>query len=250
MATVDSVTNDIYEFVIDSDSDSDMSECKDNKINEYTYSVLSIDIGVLNLGLSLSTLDEEFNLIDIVFIDLIDITKFTHNFGPTKEICNLNHTKTFCDWLNHIFQENIFFEQSDFILIEKQPPMGFVAIEQLIFSRWRHKAILISPSSMHKYFDIRNYDYDKRKEYTEKIAKSKITNKSLLKKLTTYHRFHDIADSICLMLYWISKKKTKIQEEKREKILLERRMNANHNKQNMSINEWFECHRYIPRNTI
>ena len=52
------------------------------------------------------------------------------------------------------------------------------------------------------------------------------------------------------MLYWISKKKTKIQEEKREKILLERRINANHNKQNMSINEWFECHRYIPRNTI
>jgi hypothetical protein len=47
-----------------------------------------------------------------------------------------------------------FFEMADFILIERQPPMGLTAVEQLIFSRWRDKAILVHPRSMHKYFNI------------------------------------------------------------------------------------------------
>ena len=97
--SIDELADDIYEFVIGSDSDMVQE-------NDYTYSVLSIDIGILNLGISVSTLDEEFNLIDIVNIDLIDITKFTHKSGPCKEKCTLNHTKTFSDWLDHVFQEN------------------------------------------------------------------------------------------------------------------------------------------------
>ena len=238
--SIDELADDIYEFVIGSDSDMVQE-------NDYTYSVLSIDIGILNLGISVSTLDEEFNLIDIVNIDLIDITKFTHKSGPCKEKCTLNHTKTFSDWLDHVFQENKYFEECDFILIEKQPPMGFVAVEQLIFNRWRNKSILISPNSMHKYFDIGRFDYDTRKEYSQKIAKTKITNKYLLQKLDDYHRCHDITDSVCLMLYWIHKKKIDYEEQKRKKIVLERQIYSNVNKKNISINEWFECYRYIPR---
>ena len=127
------------------------------------------------------------------------------------------HTKTFCDWLNHVFQEHKCFEEADYILIERQPPMGFVAIEQLIFSKYRNKAILISPNSMHAYFKLGNFDYDKRKEYTENICKNNIKNPILLKQLELYHRRHDIADSVCLMLYWINKKKMNTKPTEEEK---------------------------------
>jgi len=232
LSQINELANKINDIVID-----------DNKKN--TYCVLSIDIGLLNLGLSVSNLDHEFNLIDIIWIDLIDMTHFSHKV-LSKNDCKLQHTKTFCDWTNHVFQEIKYFEEADFILIERQPPIGFVAIEQLIFSRWRHKSILISPNSMHKHFNIGQFDYVKRKEYTEKIAKTKI-NKNLLEQIDFYNRFHDIADSICIMLYWISKKQNEYNIIKRKKIFLERNIMLETNRSNMSMNEWFECHRYIPR---
>ena len=49
------------------------------------------------------------------------------------------------------------------------------------------------------------------------------------------------------MLYWIHKKKKDYEEQKRKKIVLERQIYSNVNKKNISINEWFECYRYIPR---
>lgn len=140
-----------------------------------------------------------------IWTDLIHITEYVHQHGQSRDDCKLYHTKTFCDWLNHTFQENIgFYEMADFILVERQPPMGLVVIEQLIFSKWMKKTILISPNSMHKYFEIG--DYEKRKECTDKITRMKITDEKLLEQLGFYHRTHDIADSICIMLYWIHKK--------------------------------------------
>ena len=242
-----SVNNFVIESDSDSDSDSDMSELTEKMspiVDNYRYIVLSVDIGVINLGISVSTLDENFNLIEIVWIDLINITRF---ICKSEEKCELYHTKTFCDWLNHVFQENRFFEEADFILVERQPPMGFLAIEQLIFSRWRSKAILISPNSMHKFFGIGNFDYDGRKEKTEKIAREKIKDKALIEQLNYYHRCHDIADSICLMLYWISKKQEECESAQRKQLFLQREIHLQNNRKTMSMNEWFECHRYIPR---
>ena len=224
--------------------------------NKHSYSVLSIDVGVVHLGLSVSLLDDEYNLIEIIWIDLIDITEFTHSkdrgheWGESEKDCKLYHTKTFCDWLNHTFQENYdFFEKTDFILVERQPPMGFVVIEQLIFSRWRHKTILISPSSMHKYFNINSFDYENRKSYTDKIALKSmneyIEDKELLKQLTYYDRTHDISDSICIMLYWINlKQKELIKKKKREKIM-KRQLDLKNNGFKMTMEEWFNNHSYI-----
>ena len=203
------------------------------------------DICVLHLGISVSVLDEEYNLIEIIWIDLIDITEFTHGRYVSKDKCELFHTKSFCDWLNHVYQENSdFFEMADYILIERQPPMGLVAIEQLIFSRWRHKAILISPNSMHKYFNIGHYDYEHRKEQTEKIAKKFLTNNDLVEQLGYYHRAHDITDSICLMLFWIHKKQKEYTNKMRKKLIMERQIQLSMNMKKMSIDEWFDIHKH------
>jgi hypothetical protein len=251
---VDKLADDIHDFYIDTDTHSEpkseQSPGTGTGTRAYTYCVLSIDIGVLHLGISVTTLDEEFNMVEIIWIDLINITEFIHKRGPNKKDCKLHHTKTFCDWLNHTYQENIdYFEMADFILVERQPPMGFVVIEQLIFSRWRDKTILISPNSMHKYFNIGCYDYEQRKVYTEKIARMKIENKRLLEQLEYYDRAHDIADSICIMVYWINLKHKEYQKEKRRKEIMQRQVVFNNKKKNgtLTIDELFESWRYVPR---
>lgn len=240
------ITKDLHEFHIESETEEETNE--EMKEEGYAWCVMSIDIGIHHLGVSVSLLDEEYKLIEIIWIDLINITEYVHDHGPSKKDCRLYHTKTFCDWLNHTFQENIeFYNMADFILAERQPPTGFVVIEQLIFSKWREKTILISPNSMHKYFGIGNYDYEKRKECTDKIARMKITDKQLLEQLGFYHRTHDIADSICIMLYWIHKKQEEYSHEQRRKRVMEQQMYVAKHGKKLSTEEWFEMHRYIPR---
>lgn len=62
----------------------------------YEYCVLSIDIGILHLGISVTLLDKEYNKLEIIWIDLIDITEFTHKYAPSRKECSLHRTKTFC----------------------------------------------------------------------------------------------------------------------------------------------------------
>ena len=231
------------DFIIESDNESD-NECEEKK--SYHCCVLSIDIGIKHLGISVTLLDSDYNIIEIIWIDLIDIQVFVHKDGPSEKECKLNHTKCFCDWINHVFQENmIWFEKANTILIERQPPMGLVGIEQLIFSRWREKAVLISPNSMHKFFIIGHCDYEQRKVVTERIArKSLYTHSTLSEQFDFYHRVHDIADSICMMLFWIDRKKEEVRDfkekERLKTIIYDRKKNG----YNMSINDWFEQFRY------
>lgn len=236
-------------YLSDSDFEIEESDIEETNYPSYDYCVLSIDIGVLHLGISVTTLDKEYNIVEIIFIDLINITDYIHNFGPTKKNCQLYHTKTFCDWMNHTYQENMeFFEKADYILVERQPPIqGFVVIEQLIFSRWREKTVLVHPRSMHKFFNIGDYDYDKRKLYTEKIARMAIKDPELLEQLGWYNRAHDIADSICIMLYWIHTKQEEYKKEKYRKYMMERRVNVWKNGKNMTTDEWLENYRYVKK---
>ena len=102
--------------------------------------VLCIDVGILNLGVSIGLIDKEFNLKEIAYVDLIDITKYTHERELDGIKCKLRHTKSIADWMEHIFHEHLpLFQEADYILVERQPPSGLVAIEQLIYYRWREK---------------------------------------------------------------------------------------------------------------
>lgn len=203
------------------------------------YIVMSIDIGVNNLGLSVGICDYEYKLKEIVWIDLINITEYTHSTIPKKE-CKLHHTKTFSDWMEHIYQENSqFFERSDYILIERQPPTGFTVIEQLIFNRWRHKSYLINPVNIHCFMNIKEFNYEQRKLATEGLAKKILSkNKDLLEQFSFYVRKHDIGDSICMMLYWLDKRHKEYQNEINKLRIKESFDKININ--GVNFNQWIE----------
>lgn len=233
------------DFIIDESSDEEMVIQEKEKI--YFHCVLSIDIGIKHLGISVTFLHEDYTVLETALIDLIDIQNFDHVNGVCKKDCKLGHTKTFCDWMDHVFQaNNEIFEKSTVILIERQPPMGLVGIEQLIYSKWRDKSILISPNSMHKFFKIGHYDYEQRKLQTVSIAKHHLKKKSkLLSDFTKYERSHDIADAICMMLFWIQGQQEKYDKESRKNramkaIVYDRAKDG----YKMSVNDWFEQFRY------
>lgn len=210
-------------------------------IDNGVKAILSIDIGIKHLGFSVMLVTEEWTVKEVCWIDMVDISKLNH-VCVSKENCQLHHENTFCDWLEHFFQEQgDFLEECDHIIIERQPPQGLVAIEQLIFSRYRDKAVLVSPRSMHKHFRIQDESYEGRKIRTIDIARNMITDSNLIEQLSYYDREHDIADSICLALYWINKKRQIYVKDRRRKKIMGRRINIKSN--TMTTEDWFETYR-------
>ena len=212
---------DKYEFIIIDDEEEEEELVND----ENTYSVVCIDVGVIHLGIMAFTINSiTYEFEKMIGYDLMDIRKFPHPEGMCEKDCCLNHTKTFADWMSHVFQfyEPIL-EGCTKILIERQPPQGFVVIEQLIFYKYRQKSELIHPNSVHKFLKINQYDYEERKQKVEDIAFPYFRN-SQKEEFLAMDRRHDIADALCLGLYWINvqKQKYKLQqlEEKMEQLKL------------------------------
>jgi hypothetical protein len=192
-----------------------------------TQHVLSIDIGMHHLGMVLASFDE-YQLDEILYIDLIDITSFVHLDEEAKRNCKLYHTKTCSDYMDHVFYlHHHLFEFVDVILIERQPPQGLVVIEQLIFHQYRSKAILISPTSMHAFFnwnsfaarsstdakaDAADARYEYRKGRSIREATKHITRDELMDQFDQFTRQHDISDAICMIVFWLRTKR--VQYEK------------------------------------
>ena len=178
-----------------------------DEVPDTYYSILCIDVGVVNLGLSALIGNPKTLKFDrVVGIDLLDITKIPHPHDIPECQCTLNHSKTFTDWMEHIFQYyHDVFESVDKIVIERQPPMGFVVVEQLIYSKYRSKCELISPASMHKFFEIRG-DYEQRKEQSIAIGTRYLEqNSQIYQEFVNFSRKHDITDSILIGIFWFYK---------------------------------------------
>lgn len=203
------------------------------------YKVLSIDIGVINMGLSLSVINKDYTFKEVLLVDNIDITSYKHSKCKYSE-CNLHHTKTFCDWVEHMIYENReHFDYCDIILLEKQPPKGFVVIEQLIYSKYRNKTYLINPRSVHKYLNFKGFDYDARKKFSEKIG-DQYMSQELIEKTKKYKRRHDISDTICMLLFFLRKKREEYVKDERMK-----RLNSLKDMDGLSVMEKLEKFRYI-----
>jgi len=203
--------------------------------------VLSIDIGIKHLALVLSDINEKYEFQNIVWFDLVDITQFN-----CKPDCPFFHTKTFADWIRH-FIENYeqILNKANIILIERQPPQGLVVVEQLLFGCFREKSILISPNSVHKFFNISHFDYDQRKIASVNLTHKYFNNEFTIK-LNNYDRKHDICDAVLFTLFWIKQEKERLETQ----ILIKKRQEAmqKYNKHvGTSLDDFFNMYRYIPK---
>ena len=180
--------------------------------------VLSIDIGIINLGYVYAELifDHDTNIIknnllidrsdfiSIISCDRVDITTIKHDKVCFHD-CKLHHENCIPDYLDHFIQENEeIFINSDIIIIERQPPVGITNVQDLLFTKFRNKVKLVSPNTIHKFFKMSKCDYD-----TRKIESLELTNK-YLKQFTTFQnneRKHDISDAMLMIIYYLTKEK-------------------------------------------
>ena len=191
------------------------------EINNYYYKwmttvkVLSIDIGIINLGYVFAELNiiipegtnkiknkyytncvnENINILDC---NRINITNIKHSKVNWCD-CKLHHENCIPDYIDHFIQEkNTIFEEADIIIIERQPPIGITNVQDLLFTKFRDKVLLISPNSVHKYFSM-SKDYTIRKQQSDKIAMDYLNvQSSFLNNI----RKHDMSDAMLMILYY------------------------------------------------
>ena len=149
--------------------------------------VLSIDIGIINFAFTFWDNEElkDFNNIDITSL--------------RKE----NEQKCIAVYMKNLFETIPYFKIADFILIERQPFSGIVAVQEIILYHFNKKCVLISPIKMHKYMNIDHLDYNRRKMKTIEIAEPFLNKYD---KYCNLIRKHDIADSLCIYIYWKNSK--------------------------------------------
>lgn len=234
--------DDYWDIVIEEEEE---DEEMTNEVDTECYKILSVDVGLKNLGISVVIANLDYTFREIVYLENLDVTKFVHPDGIRKKSCHLPHSKSIADWLEHVFEyHQMFFDQCDFILVERQPPQGLVAVEQIIYSRYRKKTHLVSPSSMHKHFKIGYLDYEGRKRATENLCRGHIEDLDLVYEFETYARKHDIADSVCLCLFWLVGRQKEFQKQERRKRFAQTRYVMRDT--DMSLNEWFDQFAYAP----
>ena len=172
--------------------------------------ILSIDIGIINLGYVYSNIYDN-GLINVIDCGKVDITIMRHNTVSFCD-CILNHDNCFPDYLEHFFQEYYsMFNDADIILLERQPIRGITNVQDLILNKFRYKTLLISPNAVHKYFYM-SKRYETRKKESQQIAQEYLINNE---KYLNLNRKHDISDAMLIIIYYTNK-----YIKKREKIVV------------------------------
>lgn len=152
------------------------------------YTITGIDIGLHNLGLIRCIV--KGTEITTLHFELVDLYKYRSNQSELHML-----VKELVDEYTYMFD-------SDFIVIERQPPGGLVAIQELLGFMFKEKVTFISPRSVHSKLGLSYYDYDTRKCMAEKLFVKNLQDKELLDKYNNLTRKHDIADAYCLVKYF------------------------------------------------
>lgn len=173
-------------------------------LNQYRY-ILSIDIGIHHCALILLETEKNFIIRDVVWFDLIDITQFQHL--DNSNVCQLAHSRTIADWINHVlFLNQELFNLCEFVLLERQPPGGQIAVEQVFFFALRDKAKLIHPRSVHAFFGWSQESYEIRKQRSTDTLRFRLdrsTRPWLKVEFQKFCRGHDIGDAYCQAVYFL-----------------------------------------------
>lgn len=140
--------------------------------------ILCIDPGLINLGYSY--VDTSSNKIKIIKRNKVDL---------------IMTGKTISDGVDKWISENKdMFNYSYKIVIEKQPPTGAaLVVQELLYSKFKEKVILLNPLTVAKYFGTTKCTYKDRKRANRKYANEYFDIKE---------DSFDICDSLCLSVYY------------------------------------------------
>lgn len=162
--------------------------------------IVGIDIGITNLAWCLYDVDLE----RFVAFKRVNISLMKHKKVQRTE-CKLRHEAVCVDWVDHFLQEyHHVFQVVDVVIIERQPPGGHTAVEQLLYDRLRSKAMLVAPTSLHKFTNTMGVDYDISKAIRVKRFRLEL-EPSKLEAFDKMTRSHDVADAGIMCLWWVSK---------------------------------------------
>lgn len=170
-------------------------------INMY---IISIDIGFEHFAIIGAQVYENFKLDSIILCKLINIKKLVTDCNNSE--CTLRHDLCITDYMYHLF--NIYekeFDMADYILVERQPPKGFVAVQELIVYKYRDKVVLVSPNAVHKHFMMPKTQKF-RKMFTVGMANNKLS------KFLDYSgntRKHDMSDAYVQLMYYLNRENDK-----------------------------------------
>lgn len=170
--------------------------------------IISIDVGYSSLGLVCVVADNDYTLRRVNFAQKIDLRDIACVPG-----CTLRHSQNVVDRIAHFVQYYQHqFDDADTVLIEVQPLGGIRDVQALLYATFRQKAVLISPCSMHRHFGFPVGDYEGRKELSVELARPHLNHLASFRAL---YRKHDVADALCLALFWIQKKHKEWSEQQR-----------------------------------
>lgn len=149
------------------------------------YKVLAIDIGYHNMGLVMAECENA--RVEVTWMKKVSLEDYKYI-----------HTNDIVDLVPLMVAEHrSWFDDAEYILIERQPPGGFQNIEVLLHYMFRDKVTLVNPVSLHAHFGIRELTYEQRKERTTSIAEKYIKGGEV-----PYERKHDIGDAVCMIVYF------------------------------------------------
>ena len=155
---------------------------------------------------------------------LIDITQHIHQ-RVCKENCQLFHSNNISDWMAHVFQEiDDAVAEVDVVLVEKQPICGIISVEQSLFCHYRDKVILVNPRSMHRFYGIDCFDYEERKVRVVELINGMDIDWETSCMQDVGNRQHDIADAMCIAVFWCSQHAQQLDMQRIEQELLDRRL--------------------------
>lgn len=198
--------------------------------------VLSVDIGVQHMGLSMIATKGDYSDPRVLDVELVNLLGLDKNLTPF----DTNH---FADHIARMLKKYArLFECATKILIEGQPLTGLYAAEQILLFSHREKAIVIMPVVMHSYYNLarksnfRTGDeeaeqgegteggdsaddtgrarrlteevYNQRKREIEGISCKYMVlygSKFALRKFIQLERKHDVGDSLCYGMMYIER---------------------------------------------
>ena len=172
--------------------------------------ICSVDVGITNLGISLSKveMEPEFTLENVIRSNTFTLPEITRKTCK-KSHCVQYGDNSFSHHVRHFVEEESvnYFDLADLILIERQPATMYTAIEQLLNYIFPEKVLLQSPMTLHRWMGTVGLCRQQKKQESLRRAFPYVKNLPGFQNLKA-HR-HDLADAVVYTLLYLDLEKEK-----------------------------------------